>query len=150
MTAKKWFFTYVLLGLIFLVTSCGEEDISTGNNSTASDAIPEGKNETGEGTFTGYAHALSGRASLLCGADNNKVVRLEDFNMLAGPDVYVFVSKTNNYSKANVLEVAKLTSGYKDSDINLEFNADKYNSDYKFVLVYCVQFNSLFGFAELK
>lgn len=148
---KKFFFTTsVLLCLAILSTSCGEETLSGGPNMSAMDMTPADKNETGMGTFTGYAHALSGKAILFCGDGDNKVVRLENFNMLAGPDVYVFVSKSNNYSKANVIEVAKLTSGYMDSDINFEFKSQGLTSEYKFVLVYCVQYNSLFGFAELQ
>ena len=112
--------------------------------------LPENKKQTGAGVFTSYAHDLSGKASLFCGDDDNKAIRLEDFNMLAGPDVYVFISKSNNYSKANVIEVAKLTSGYMDSDINFDFKSQSFTSEYKFVLVYCVQYNSLFGYAELE
>ena len=114
------------------------------------DMAPDDKKQTGAGVFTSYAHALSGKASLFCGDDENKAIRLEDFNMLAGPDVYVFVSKSNNYSKANVIEVAKLTSGYMDSNINFDFKSHGLTSEYKFVLVYCVQYNSLFGYAELE
>ena len=130
--------------------SCGEETVSGGPNSSIMDMVPENKKQTGAGVFTSYAHNLSGKASLFCGDDNNKAIRLENFNMLAGPDVYVFVSKSNNYSKANVIEVAKLASGYMDSDVNFDFKSQTYTSEYKFVLVYCVQYNSLFGYAELE
>jgi hypothetical protein len=133
-----------------LSLSCGEETVSGGSNSSIMDMVPENKKQTGAGVFTGYAHDLSGKASLFCGDDENKAIRLEDFNMLAGPDVYVFISKSNNYSKANAIEVAKLSSGYMDSDINFDFKSQGLTSDHKFVLVYCVQYNSLFGFAELE
>jgi len=140
----------VFLCLAIACVSCGEEELSRGPNNSIMDMAPENKTQTGAGVFTSYAHDLSGKASLFCGDDDNKVIRLEKFNMVAGPDVYVFVSKSNNYSKANVIEVAKLTSGYMDSDINLDFESQSFTSDYKFVLVYCVQYNSLFGFAELE
>ena len=143
----------ILLLLVCAATlslSCGEEVVSGGPNSSIMDMVPENKKQTGAGVFTGYAHDLSGKASLFCGDDENKAIRLEDFNMLAGPDVYVFISTSNNYSKANAIEVAKLTSGYMDSDINFDFKSQGLTSDHKFVLVYCVQYNSLFGFAELE
>jgi len=133
-----------------LSISCGEETVSGGPNSSIMDTAPENKKQTGTGVFTSYAHDLSGKASLFSGGDDNKVIRLENFNMLAGPDVYVFISKSNNYSKSNVIEVAKLTSGYMDSAINLDFKSQRFNDEYKFVLVYCVQYNSLFGYAELE
>jgi hypothetical protein len=132
-----------------LFTSCGEDTVS-GPNTSVMDLVPDDKEQTGDGVFTGYAHDLSGKASLFCGDDGSKAIRLEDFNMVAGPDVYVYISKSNNYSQANVIEVAKLTSGYMKSDINLAFSSTSFTSEYKFVLVYCVQFNSLFGYAELK
>ena len=49
-----------------------------------------------------------------------------------------------------MIEVAKLTSGYMHSDINFDFKSQGFTSEYKFVLVYCVQYNSLFGYAELE
>lgn len=136
--------------VVTLSTSCGEETVSGGANTSVMDRAPENKKQTGAGVFTSYAHDLSGKASLFCGDDDSKAIRLEDFNMVAGPDVYVFISKSNNYSKANVIEVAKLTSGYLDSDINFDFKSQSFTGEYKFVLVYCVQYNSLFGYAELE
>ena len=151
-TSKK---VHSIISILFvfvvtLSTSCGEETVSGGANTSVMDRTPENKKQTGAGVFTSYAHDLSGKASLFCGDDDSKAIRLEDFNMLAGPDVYVFISKSNNYSKANVIEVAKLTSGYLDSDINFDFKSQNFTGDYKFVLVYCVQYNSLFGYAELE
>src|SRR5918993_2685228 len=139
----------IFLCVAVLFTSC-EEDTVSGPNTSVMDMVPEDKEQTGDGVFTGYAHDLSGKASLFCGDDGSKAIRLEDFNMVAGPDVYVYISKSNNYSQANVIEVAKLTSGYMNSDINFSFKSTSFTSEYKFVLVYCVQFNSLFGYAELK
>ena len=152
-TSQRVHFTMSMLFVCVatLSLSCGEEEtVSGGPNSSIMDMVPENKKQTGAGVFTSYAHDLSGKASLFCGDDDNKAIRLEDFNMLAGPDVYVFISKSNNYSKANAIEVAKLTAGYMDSDINFDFKSQGLTSDHKFVLVYCVQYNSLFGFAELE
>jgi hypothetical protein len=151
-TTQKIPFTISILFLCLaaLSTSCGEETVSGGPNSSIMDMVPENKEQTGAGVFTSYAHDLSGKASLFCGDDENKAIRLEDFNMMSGPDVYIFISKSNNYSKANVIEVAKLTSGYMNSDINFNFKSQGFTSEYKFVLVYCVQYNSLFGYAELE
>jgi hypothetical protein len=152
-TSQKVHFTISMLFVCVatLSLSCGEDEtVSGGPNSSIMDMAPENKKQNGAGVFTSYAHGLSGKASLFCGDDENKAIRLEDFNMLAGPDVYVLISKSNNYSKANVIEVAKLTSGYMDSDINFDFKSQSLTSEYKFILVYCVQYNSLFGYAELE
>ena len=142
----------ILLLVAMLTFSCGSEEevVPSGTpNDMVMDMTPSGQDKQGMGVFTGYAHSLSGKAVLLTDGNSN-TIRLEDFNMTAGPDVYVFVSKANNYSQSNVIEVAKLTSGYTNSDINLTFSSVEFTSEHKFVLVYCVQFNSLFGYAELK
>ena len=151
-TTQKFHFIISMLFVLAatLSTSCGEETVSGGPNSSIMDMVPENKKQAGTGVFNSYAHDLSGKASLFCGDGDTKAIRLEDFSMLAGPDVYVFVSKSNNFSKANVIEVAKLTTGYLNSDINFDFKSQSFTSEYKFVLVYCVQYNSLFGFAELE
>jgi hypothetical protein len=145
-----------LLQLILIVSlfafSCRSEDemAQAGMDNMVMNMSPANAVQHGMGTFTSYAHNLAGKAVFLTDDAGKSLIRLEDFTMTVGPDVYVFVSKSNNYSQANVIEVAKLTSGYVDSDINFDFSSSAYTSDYKFVLVYCVQFNSLFGFAELK
>ena len=102
------------------------------------------------GTFVGYAHSLAGAAVLSIDSTDTKTLTLENFTMTAGSDVYVYVSKSNNYSKANVIEVAKLTAAFSKNVLNFNVTSPNYTKDYKFVLVYCVQFNSLFGYAELK
>jgi hypothetical protein len=139
--------------MALLQFSCGseEESVPAEPNDMVEDMIPDAT-QTGMGTFTTYAHNLSGTATLLLDNTGNKIVRLEDFNMTAGPDVYVFISRSNNYSKANVVEVARLTLGYTDSDININLTTSStaITSEHKFILVYCLQFNSLFGYAELK
>lgn len=138
-----------LIILALFLQGCGsqEEPLPTGPD--VSDELPAGT-VIGSGDFESYAHSLMGKAVLYAGEGGKKVVRLENFSMTEGPDVFVFLSKTNNYSAANVLEVVRLTTGYNMSEINFEFESNKYSSDYKFVLVYCVQFHSLFGVAELK
>jgi hypothetical protein len=141
----------ILIASIFAFSCASEDDMApAGMDNMVMDMLPANTDKNGMGTFTSYAHSLAGKAILLTDDAGKRVVRLEDFTMTSGPDVYVFVSKSNNYSQANVIEVAKLTSGYTDSDINFDFDSSAYTSDYKFVLVYCIQYNSLFGFAELK
>jgi len=141
----------IILILSTIAFSCdSEDDMSPAGMDMVMDMLPDDIGPIGMGTFTSYAHNLAGKAILLTDDAGKRVVRLEDFTMTSGPDVYVFISKSNNYSQANVIEVAKLTAGYTDSDINFEFDTSAYTSDYKFVLVYCIQFNSLFGYAELK
>ena len=94
-TSQKVHFTISVLfiSVAALSISCGEETVSGGPNSSIMDMVPEDKKQSGAGVFTSYAHDLSGKASLFCGDDDNKAIRLENFSMVAGPDVFVFISK---------------------------------------------------------
>jgi Electron transfer DM13 len=145
---KKNFWLVPFIALVVLC-SCGSEEEPVPTGPDISEEIPAGK-IIGMGEFESFAHSLAGKAVLLTNEEGNKIVRLENFTMTEGPDVFVLLSKSNNYSKSNVLEVIKLTSGYNMSEVNFDFQSTAYSSDYRFVLVYCVQYNSLFGFAELK
>jgi hypothetical protein len=102
------------------------------------------------GMFTSFAHSLSGNASLYTRVDQQRTIQLEDFTMSAGPDVYVLLSRSNNYSKSNTIGIAKLNKGYSNSLLNITIDPSIDLNTHPFVLVYCVEYNSLFGFAELK
>jgi hypothetical protein len=82
--------------------------------------------------------------------NNKRTLRLENFTMTPGPDVYVFVSKTNNYSAANTIPITMLKESYNNSNLSLALDDQIDLTTHKFVLVYCVQFSSLFGYAETK
>lgn len=117
-----------------------EESAGMPNNTTASLA----------GLFTSFAHGLSGKALSYTLADQQRIIQLEDFTMSAGPDVYVFLSRSNNYSKSNTIGIAKLTRSYSNASLNITIDPAVDLAAHPFVLVYCVQYNSLFGYAELK
>src|SRR5690606_25011901 len=102
----------------------------------------------GRGVFVGYQHSLSGSALLYTDINAAKILTMTDFNMTPGPDVYVYLSTTASYSASNVIEVTKLTTGYTNSTLN--YTLTGYDPKYKYVLVYCVAFNALFGYAELE
>lgn len=102
------------------------------------------------GPFTSFAHSLAGTATLYVDDTGVRTLRFENFNMTAGPDVYVLFSKTNNYSAANTVAISMLKGSYSNSSLNFEVSNSIDLSTHKFVLVYCVQFSSLFGYSELK
>jgi hypothetical protein len=109
---------------------------------------PSGTIATIMGTFTSFAHGLSGKVVIDTDSSNNRTLRLENFTMNQGPDVYVFLSKSNNYSAANTIPLALLKEGYSNSNLTLSVDETVDLNEHKFVLVYCVQFSSLFGYAE--
>jgi hypothetical protein len=102
------------------------------------------------GTFTSYAHSLSGKAVIYTDQNTTRTLRLEEFTMTPGPDVYVLLSKTNNYSSANTIPIAMLKDGYTNTNLSMTLDNSIDLTTHKFVLVYCVKFSSLFGFAEPK
>jgi hypothetical protein len=103
---------------------------------------------TSMGIFIGFAHGLSGQAVVYTDDKKMRKLRLEDFNMTSGPDVYVFLSKTNNYSAGNTIPITMLKGSFSNSNLTLALNGSIDLSIYKFVLVYCVQYSSLFGYTE--
>ncbi len=141
----------ILSGAIFFSCSKSESDPApNGGVSMVNDAAPSNSTVFKMGMFVSYAHGLDGTAALYVDAAGAKILRFENFTMSQGPDVHVYVSKSSNFSNANVIEVGKLTDGYSKSNINFTVTSPSYTSDYKYVLVYCVQYNSLFGNTELK
>ena len=147
----KFAIMMILSGMI--VVSCsksGSDPTPDSGSLTVNDATPSNSSVAKMGMFVSYAHGLDGTASLYVDGDGMRVLRFENFTMSQGPDVHVYVSKANNFSNANVIEVAKLADGYTKSNVNFKLTSPSYTSDYKYVLVYCVQYNSLFGNAELK
>ncbi len=149
---KKILLITLLVGLTSsVIISCKKKE-DPGPTTMVTSAPPSADSDTiGEGNFTSYDHSLGGSSILY--KDGNpavKKLRLYNFNMTAGPDVHVYLSKTSSYSASNVIEITKLTTGYTNSSITFDVTSTNYTSDHKYVLVYCVQYSSLFGYTELK
>jgi hypothetical protein len=136
-----------------LLAACKKKEDTSPSITVMAPPPSTGSDTIGQGSFTSYDHGLSGAAILYKeGTPSVKKLRLYNYNMTAGPDVHVYLSKTASYSAPNILELTKLTTGYytNNSSINLDVTTTSYTSDYKYVLVYCVQYSSLFGYVELK
>lgn len=111
---------------------------------------PVNSTATLTGSFISFAHSLAGKATIYTDAQGMKTLRFENFNMTEGPDVYIMLSKANNYSEANTIPVAMLKGSFNGSTLNVKIDNSTDLATHKFVLVYCVQFSSLFGYSELK
>lgn len=147
-------FTVLISSAMFVfVSSCSSEDDPTAVIDNLQDpqvdvGVPPNSSVITMGTFTSFAHGLSGEAVIYADAEGDRTLRFKNFTMSAGPDVYVLFSKSNNYSKANTIAISMLKDGYSNQNINFSVPDSIDISTHKFVLVYCVQFNSLFGFSE--
>ena len=139
---------YVLLFPVFILLSCKKD---TPMQQMLNDDPTMALDTIGEGIFTSYAHSLSGDAILYTEVSGSKILRLQNFNMTAGPDVYVFLSTTSSYS-TGAIQIAQLAvnTDYTNSNINFTVSSPSYTAAHKYVLIYCVQFSSLFGYADLQ
>lgn len=102
------------------------------------------------GRFTSYEHNLSGNVTVLRDTTNNTLLQLENFTMIAGPDVHVYLSSYSAFSPSTAKEIAHLTTGYDNYALVIDITDNEDLSTYKYVLIWCVKYKSLFGYAELK
>jgi hypothetical protein len=112
------------------------------------DKIDSAFKTLGTGTFVdlGSGHALMGDASILANAANEHILRFENFSVVNGPDVNVYLSKTSEFKDVIDLGDLKGTQG----NINYELAGEIDPKEYKFVLIWCVKYAVLFGYAEVK
>jgi hypothetical protein len=152
----KQFCKLLVAFIIVLGSSCSnEDDAAPAKNENLPEpqvgaGPPSNSSAISMGTFASFAHGLSGEAVLYTDPQGNRTLRFETFTMTAGPDVYVLFSKTNNYSAANTVAISMLKEGYANADLNFNIPSDINIEAHKFILVYCIQYSSLFGYSELK
>jgi hypothetical protein len=91
-------------------------------------------------------HHLSGKVVLLADPKDKRTLRFEEFSVVNGPDVNVYLSKTPAFQDVIDLGDLKATSG----NVNYELDAAVDTKEYKYVLVWCVRYAVLFGYAEIK
>lgn len=148
---KSAIVTATLAMIVFLAACDDSDSASPGpDNNTPAPVIgnPPQTAPLKQGVFTGYEHNLSGSAALYNDALTGKSIYLEGFTMTQGPDVRVYISRASNYSNANTIEIGKLRDSYTGQNIGMAVPG--YTEDYKFILVYCLEFHALFGYAALK
>jgi hypothetical protein len=104
--------------------------------------------EEGMGMFVDLntGHAVMGDVSFLANAAGKRVLRFEDFSIVNGPDVNVYLSKTPEFKDVIDLGDLKGTQGSMNYDLDPAVDT----KEYKYVLVWCVKFAVLFGYAEVK
>ena len=128
-----------ILFLLFIVVSCSkEEDIKIENQQQSSTAVVSSM-----GSFVpSSGYSVSGQAKIYTDNNVRKVV-LENFSISSGPDLKVYLSKTNTPADfINLGALASNTNFIIPSATNL--------SEYKFVIIHCQQFNKIFAIAQLN
>ena len=130
---------YYLISPLFIVVEMDED-------------LPSGENEISEenillsGNFVPSAHEASGDA-ILAEDMGKKILRFENFEVLNGPDLHVWLVPSLNSPEEDYIDLGKLkaTKGNINYEISEEIDFEKYDK----VIIWCVPFKVLFGYAEL-
>ena len=142
------FHTYFLGTQVNESLPMSDSDVSTQPQSV----VMETMETVAEGRFVEVdaIHKGSGTAKILT-QNNTSYLRLEDFQVTNGPDLFVYLSesKTPGNTLASLgnyvnLGVLKGNSGNQNYEIPAEF------SGYRTTVIWCQQFGVLFSFAVME
>jgi hypothetical protein len=100
------------------------------------------------GVFAGAGdgiHNAEGMAKVIYFDDANDVLRLENFRVTNGPDLYVYLATDKQVSDFVDLGRLKANNGNQNYDIPEGTDLSKYNT----VVIWCKAFSVFFGGAEL-
>lgn len=136
----KKIFVFSLLPFLFFIASCSK-DIPE----NAEEALPNGT-VLATGSFISNLHPTSGTVKVVQDPAGIKHLVFENFRSDNGPDLDVWLSpgiSGNPYQSVGDLKALNGKFSYKlDSNINYTFNNK--------VLIWCVDFSVLFGYAVLQ
>jgi hypothetical protein len=121
----------------------------------ASVGAPAGPVLLAEGTFVDGdpGHNGEGTARLIQGPDGSHVLRLENFSVTNGPDLFVILSTDPSGSRssagaADALNLGRLRA--TDGNINYAVPAGVEAAIYRSVIIYCRAFRVVFAVATLE
>lgn len=97
-----------------------------------------------QGQFMASVHEVHGKALLIRNGSSN-ILRFEDFETVNGPDLHIWLASSLGAEDYVDLGPIKATKGNVNYAVPADVDAEKYNK----VLVWCVPFKVLFGYAEL-
>jgi len=103
---------------------------------------------TGEFEGTDEFHFGSGTASIIETAPGEYRLRLADFSVRNGPDLFVYLSPSKDDYTRDSVELGRLKATDGSFSYALPPGADP--SDFGSALIWCKQFSHLFAFAPLK
>jgi hypothetical protein len=95
--------------------------------------------------INGPSGGVSGIAKIYRQANGKFVLKLENFRSTSGPNLHVFVSKELDPKTYSDLGALKSLNGNQVYEIDIAFDPKPYS----YVLIYCVNFNHLFGSASI-
>lgn len=116
------------------------------------ESLPQIKTiKQGEFVNSDFFHKGSGRAMILEYPDGKKILRFENFQTINGPDLYVYLSKTNSptgdlKNLGDFMDLGRLKGNVGDQNYDLGGDIAGYNS----VVIWCKKFGVLFPYAVIK
>ncbi len=141
----KGLFFLLIAGFVWI--GCSKPDKTTTTEIPAADLI-----DTSQGAvkFSGNfvsapGESVSGKALVLL-KGGIYTLALESTAIVNGPDLHVYLGKDK--SAVNFIDLGKLKSTNGNQVYAINGNPDF--TQYKYALIYCQQYNVLFGSAELK
>jgi hypothetical protein len=96
-----------------------------------------------------FIHKGSGEALIFADINGAPLLRLENFEVTRGPDLYVYLSKNTNIKDTGLGEFESL-GVLKSSKGNQNYNLPSDYENYNSVVIWCQAFGVLFSHAELK
>ncbi len=134
MNPKIRFFNILIL--LTLLISCREKQ---------TDINPQESQEyLLKGDFTSAAHPTSGIAKIT--KDKSKLI-FENFKSDKGPDLNIYLCSNLNNIKSDYIDLGDIKG--LNGNYSYSVNSSTNFSQYKYVVVWCVDFNVNFGYASL-
>lgn len=116
--------------------------VAAGADATSTAVIASGIFRDGE-----PGHRGSGTATLLRAPDGSHTLRLEDFSVTNGPDLYVVLSTSDGYTESGLLDLGRLKA--TDGSFNYAIPAGTDVSGFRSAIIWCRQFRVTFAVAAL-
>jgi electron transfer DM13 len=133
MRHKSFIFILTLISTVLLFSACEKDD---------PDTPPD--NPAFKGDFVNAAHATSGIASIDM---DETTLTLTNFKTDSGPDLNIYLTTGLNNITTEFIDLGDIKGRDGTYTYTLPGNTDYTN--YKFVIVWCVDFSVNFGYAEL-
>jgi hypothetical protein len=125
-----------------------EGEMTKDDSMTKDEGVMMDKMSDLAGTFAGAGdgiHDASGTARVLHLEDGGAVLRLEDFRVTNGPDLFVYLSADRTASDYVDLGMLKANSGNQNYELPDGVDLSKYDN----VIIWCKSFSVYFGGAQL-
>jgi hypothetical protein len=125
-------FTIAVLVISLVIAACGKDDTATPANASF------------KGDFVSGVHSTSGVASI---DSNQTVLTLTDFKTDSGPDLNIYLAASLSNVTSDFIDLGDIKG--RNGTYTYDLPDGKDYLHYKYVIVWCVDFDVNFGYAEL-